>query len=331
MAFKNFNEYLNEKGKINKPKTEIIPDYDGTQPNKPEKNATQGKNWKMDKPVKDEPKPYKTPISNATNSKSAKGLGELGDEKLVYEPDVEGKKPAKDVAVGPKTKTENFLNETKRMSLAEFTKYISEKNTGETNQFQAIKYVSNLIKNENSCSALICEIHRSGNFGKLIFEMVQHQETFREIVALMGNQDGISCCKKFTRALNEFALLKEEVTAPAHEEEGGSGISDKLSSDLVKALKAAMVAAGLDPEDSEDQKKFATQLKSPPQDQQQPPTDQSQQQPMGGQPPDMGGGQMPPMPTQGGGMQPMEAFNPNYNLIKTMKGYGHLRNLMANA
>jgi hypothetical protein len=70
--FPSFLEYLNDKGSVvDKPKTEIVPDYNGPDDKSPPNSKV----------------PYKTPTTPKAAQKGEKGFAELGDEKLKYEPD----------------------------------------------------------------------------------------------------------------------------------------------------------------------------------------------------------------------------------------------------
>lgn len=70
--FPSFLEYLNDKGNVvEKPEVEVVPDYHG-----PDDKAPKGSKV-----------PYKTPLTLKAAQKGEKGLAELGDDKLKYEPD----------------------------------------------------------------------------------------------------------------------------------------------------------------------------------------------------------------------------------------------------
>ena len=70
--FPSFLEYLNDKGKVvEKPEVEQVPDYHGPDDKTPVGSKV----------------PYKTPLTPKAAEKGEKGLSELGDDKLKYEPD----------------------------------------------------------------------------------------------------------------------------------------------------------------------------------------------------------------------------------------------------
>jgi hypothetical protein len=72
--FPSFLEYLNDKGKIvDKPEVERVPDYHGPDDKTPQNSKV----------------PYKTPLTPKAAQKGEKGFAELGDGKLVYEPNTD--------------------------------------------------------------------------------------------------------------------------------------------------------------------------------------------------------------------------------------------------
>ena len=81
--FPSFLEYLNDKGKIvEKPEVERVPDYHGPDDKNPPNSKV----------------PYKTPLTPKVAQKGEKGFAELGDGKLVYNPNTDiGYETKKDV------------------------------------------------------------------------------------------------------------------------------------------------------------------------------------------------------------------------------------------
>jgi hypothetical protein len=105
-------EYVDDQGKlVEKPEVQTVADYKG-----PDAKAPPGdKKAAPYKPANDN---TKSPTVDVEKS----GLGELGDNKLKYEPDTASDANGK--VVQSWTKTESFLNQTKDMSLANFTKFM---------------------------------------------------------------------------------------------------------------------------------------------------------------------------------------------------------------
>ena len=198
-------EYVDDQGKlVEKPDVETVADYKGPDPKSPpNKNAS----------------PYKPANDNVKSPtvKVEKGLADMGDDKLKYEPKTEYKQEV------VKTKTEHFLNKTKNMSLAEFTKYmldecgcgpvndadlpyVSAYTTGKIQPHppEAIKYVVVLAnKNENILDNVVREIKNSGMLSKLIKSLMSDPETYDELTNLFGDPtEGPNRCKMFAKSMN---------------------------------------------------------------------------------------------------------------------------------
>ena len=120
-------EYLDRNGKlVERPPTELLPD--GPKPPVGPSNAvTKGKNWSTNAPANNvTPKPYMAPAAGGKAIKGESGLGDKGDTK--YEPDmrggkspfIPGGKEVKDYA----SKTEQFLNKTRDLSISDFAKFM---------------------------------------------------------------------------------------------------------------------------------------------------------------------------------------------------------------
>jgi len=186
-------EYVDEKGKVvEKAKVDIKADYRG-----PRVTAPKGG------------KPY---VSQAVNPGN-KALGDIGDAALRYEPDTDTSKP---------TKTEGFLNKTKDMSLADFTKYmLKECGCGQvegedmpyvtaytTGKFQphppeVIRYISVLAdKNSGVLENLVNQMVSMGYLNKLLKAIFSHPQAYEELTSLFSDEDGPSRCKSFAGAMN---------------------------------------------------------------------------------------------------------------------------------
>lgn len=223
--FRKFNEYLNAKGTVQtKPEVDPKADTGPDAAKKPETPATKGKNWKAEVPLAGAPKDYTSSDKPWKPKKAETGLSDKGDKKLVYEPktpiDPEGKK----VKTWPKVTTEEFLANTREMSLAQFTKFISEQNKTVAENLppcscdpvQAARYVVALANaNEHIMETVVREIKRSGCFDKLVNEVFTHQEAFVEMALMMADEEnGIKNARRLVRALHEVT------DAPAAETEG---------------------------------------------------------------------------------------------------------------
>lgn len=212
-------EYVDGKGKVvEKGQEDVKADYKG-----PFKDAPEGKNAS----------PYVAKDNKKKNSE--KGLAELGHEECKYEPDTKNaKKP---------TKTESFINKTKGMSIAEFTKYMLEEcgcgmvggedlpsvTAYTTGKFQphppeVIRYISVLAdKNQGILENLVSTMISMGYLNKLLKAIFEHPQAYEELTSLFSDdRDGPSRCGSFVGAMNnsyskfvqDQAGLYESVSSP---------------------------------------------------------------------------------------------------------------------
>lgn len=268
--FPSFLEYLNDKGVVvDKPNVEKVSDYHGPDEKTPEGGKV----------------PYKTPLTPKAPEKGEKGLAQLGDDKLVYEPNTEVKyETKKDVmkessaAMAPKsrvdmkgdykgpkadapkggkpyigksikpgdkplgelgcqetkyepdtekaakvTKTEGFINKTKNMSLAEFTKYMLEEcgcgqvsgddlpyvtaySTGKIQPHppEAIRYISALAsKNSGILENLVSTMVSMGYLNTLLKTIFSYPQAYEELTSLFSDEkEGPDRCGSFVGAMN---------------------------------------------------------------------------------------------------------------------------------
>jgi len=213
MSIRKFSEYLDQKGKLQeKPIVDPIADTTPKMPANPEPAAIQGKNWTAEAAaVKDKPVPYSAPGKDEGQPTYEKGLGNDGPENLVYKPDTEDQAILKS---WPKSSLEKFMDETKDMSLPEFTNFIKEKQKTELsgNPIEDINKVASLVsENTYLLEMFIRELKRKDGFKNLVKEVFEHTEAYQELSYLMANE---SVCKNIARALNEI------VAEPARKTEG---------------------------------------------------------------------------------------------------------------
>lgn len=233
-------EYLNAKGTlVDAPSIETVPDYDG-----PDDKAPPGGGAN-----------YKATGTPKAAAKGENGFGNMGEKSLKYNPANDSKKE-KTVATWPKTTTEAFLEKTKGMSMAEFTRFMLEDcgcgvpqaaedlpfvtaySTGKIQPHppEAIKYVVVLAnKNDEVLGNLVHEIKGSGGLSKLLKTVLAHPEAYDELVGLMGDDnEGPNIAGSLARAMhsnfNKFLMDQEgmyESVAPPigldDEEEEGFG------------------------------------------------------------------------------------------------------------
>ena len=193
-------EYVDETGKVvEKAKTDAKADYKGKQVKAPKG----GKPYS----AKDAKKPSKKEMDA--------GLGKLGDKELEYVPDTAKAKKV--------MKTESFINKTKNMSLANFTKYMLEEcGCGQvegddlpyvtaytTGKFQphppeAIRYISALAgKNDGVLENLLSTMMSMGYLKPLLKIIFSDPQAYEELTGLFSDdKDGPDRCKSFAGAMS---------------------------------------------------------------------------------------------------------------------------------
>lgn len=216
MAHLKFQEYLDRNNKLQTSgKVKQIADFDGkvdTKPTKEKKHKDAG-----GKGQDGEMKPYKggTDGKDPNKGKLGDGFAHKGDAKLKYTPKTTV--PAKvgeggnKKATWPKTETQAWIDKTKGMSLAEFTKTVREDSLKGLSECACQEAPHNSIKetvsvckcNQKYVSALVREMKRNGMFGKLFAEMTQHPEAYKVLAKLMERDESYS--RRLVNALNEFA------------------------------------------------------------------------------------------------------------------------------
>ena len=167
MSYSTFQEYLTHKNKIAKPKVEKVPDYTGPSnklPPKENKHKDAGGCGQ-----KGNIKPYKGGTNAKNPNKAEKGFADEGDKDLKYIP-----------------KTQEWVEQTKNMSLPSFTKMLREKTLSEDKNpmqsYTAIKTLTEMCQNDkNIISKLIREMKRSNLLETLVLEALNHPESIKLI------------------------------------------------------------------------------------------------------------------------------------------------------
>jgi hypothetical protein len=177
MAFKKFNEYLNEKGKV-------------------------------------EENPPKMPSKKIKVKKNKNALGHHGNKKLVYEPKTEPlqnkspewhkekedgpnlPKPSKPTKVGPTSqvsKVSEWIHKTKGMSLSEFAKNIHEEKNVEID-YSKIRSVQDLLavavsamkNNPRLIENIVREIKRSNLSEAVLIEILKDKNLYESVAGPIG-------------------------------------------------------------------------------------------------------------------------------------------------
>jgi hypothetical protein len=248
---------------VYKPDTEVK--YDTKKDVMKESSATMGGKARTDLKgdykgkIPNAPKDGKPYVAKAVKP-GEKPLGELGDEANKYEPDTDTGKTHK-VA-----KTEGFVNRTKGMSLAEFTRYMLEEcgcgqvsgedlpyvtaySTGKIQPHppEAIRYVSVLAnKNDGILENLVSTMVSMGYLNKLLKAIFEHPQAYEELTSLLSDEkDGPARCDSFVGSMNKSYSnflsdqegLYESVSGPIgfedemEDEEFGPEEEDEMDSD----------------------------------------------------------------------------------------------------
>ena len=235
MVHMKFQEYLERNKKLRTTAhVKKIADFEGkvdAKPSKEVKHKDAG-----GKGQDGEVKPYKSgsDAKDPNKNKMKDGFAEKGDKKLNYQPDTfngknkgeEGVPGGKKAISWPKTKTQEWVDKTKRMSLSEFTKKIRGEVLDGLNEcscqetpHDSIKETIDICKcNERYIPALVREMKRNGLFEKLMQEMVNHTETFDALAKFMENE---VYARKLAKAMNEM------VAGPMSNEDGDMNLLKK--------------------------------------------------------------------------------------------------------
>jgi hypothetical protein len=258
MPFKKFDEYFNSKGSlVTKPKVVPVADYDGPDGSKPLSAVTKDLGMSIPKSV-GEVNPYVVKTKAVVPPGNKGGLAYDG-KKVTKLPDGTGKegtvvknqwpnkksnqKSAKiaaksGVKTWPRTKTEEFIDKTKDMSISEFTQYMlkecgcqsgmDEDGGGDdalpmvtaytTGKFhphppEAIKYVVALAKaNPRVMDSLIHEMKRAGALDGMLGSTLDHPESFDHLTDLLGDdEEGPRRSKNLVRSMDDkFSKFQEE-------------------------------------------------------------------------------------------------------------------------
>lgn len=267
MAYMKFQEYLDNNKKLQTSgDVQTVADFKGkvdTKPNKEKMHKDAG-----GKGQDGEVKPYKGGSDAADpNNKMKDGFAHKGDTKLKYEPDTDVPKKVGDggkkAATWPKTtKTQEWIDKTKGMSLAEFTKSVrSEALKGldecscQESPHNSIKETISVCKcNNKYVSALVREMKRNGLFGKLVKEMAQHPETFQALANLMERDE--SYARKLAKALNEMVAPPIGMNSPVKKDLNGpvapeGDMGDEDSEDMEDEMGDEDMEDEMGDEDSE--------------------------------------------------------------------------------
>lgn len=224
--FTKFSNYLEarkdgvgpKEGLVGDAKVKLVADYDGPQPKSPEKGEGQ-----------DAPAPYKAANGDVAAKKGEKGLADLGDKTLIYEPDTKGGNSkftalGKELESWPKAgklaKTEQFINDTKQLSARDFVKYMSKNidlkdlptitafSEGQfhPNPTETFRYVSALAaQDKRYIENLVFDLKRAGTLGSLLEAALQHSEAYEILTMLFADENGNHRANKLAKAMRQYS------------------------------------------------------------------------------------------------------------------------------
>ena len=215
MGYISFHEYVEKNKKPQKTKTALVADYDGPKKDAPElgkkpENAggtAQGGKVSPYKGGKDAADPNKGKLMD--------GLG----GKLDHSKSGEVGKPTKDLGNYP-LKTQEWIDKTKGLSLAEFTRKIRESRLAgvqsPSKTYESIKETVAVCKgNRSYVKDVVLEMKRQGVFETFFAAMASHPESFNVIAKLMES-DGYA--RKLVMAIDEMVgppVGDDEMDMPA--------------------------------------------------------------------------------------------------------------------
>lgn len=211
-----FQEYLNAKSGSKKddvsekPKIAKVADYPGPNNNKPPQGgagyAAPG---------------AQPPKGHQADGPDKGGFANKGEKNLVYNPKTEGAYDREVI----KTKTQEWLDGTKGLSLSEFAKEIkaSAVVNGKSPTNNIRQTVANCRLNPNLIETLLREFKREEMLEAVVAQLFTHPEAYNELAKIMeGNNDGLLVCRRLVRAINEI------VGPPAHDLDDEDEDGEKL-------------------------------------------------------------------------------------------------------
>lgn len=240
MAFQKFDEYLNAKGSISKPKVTTKHSVEGSKgryvaaPDAENNLTTDKEGGKVSGKGKKKGAKY------TAKGKMSENWGKENSE-LKWEPKTEFKKD-----------TDKFIKSTKDMNMVEFAKYVSSQHLIDE-EVDKIPTVSTphgafipaphelfrttrfmIMANDKFMESFIREVKRNGGMESLVSELTNHPELYAELAKILAEDENFS--KKLVRSihLNEMVgnpmhkSLPDELDADEDEDEEETEVEDEL-------------------------------------------------------------------------------------------------------
>jgi len=261
MSFKNFSEYLNQKGKLQtEPIVDGKADTAPTAPPRPPKAVNKGKNWKDYKatesaqledggngtepakytsPGTQMPPPYKGPGTDPGQPKYEKGLVYQGDQELVYNPKTDDQHLKTNLN---KTKTESFIETTREMTPKQYADFVL-KNKNATSVSKIAEVVDAIKDNKDLVETLVRELKRKGAFANLMSTVLDQPEAYTELAMVLANENtGKEVSRRIAKAVNDVTpetTLDESTTIlrPEHHLIEALGSYNSIKTSMCKKCK----------------------------------------------------------------------------------------------
>ena len=235
MAFKSFQEYLNDSGKmVEKPQVKVVAGYEGKVPEAPEKTEKDPQAGGA-KAVKGTHKPYKAGTDAKNPNKAEKGFAHEGDNDLKYEPKTDVKKSNYG---GEEAKSwldsssvTEWLNKTRNLSDAKFVNKMREATNG-----LAINEIKNAVnvcaENEKNIQHFIFELKRNNLLEQFVKEALKHESAVKTAINDINES---SLGKKVLIEMNYMSAddedMEDEGTQPQDDENFDDESDDMDDSD----------------------------------------------------------------------------------------------------
>jgi len=213
--FKSFQEYIDQNKKlVEKPKVAKVADFEGKQPRKPEKESLKKTDCGCSSGGKGQVGDA-SPYSNGENAKDPNkedknGLVYKGDQKLVYQPNVDEK--SKETRTWPKTGVSEWVKDTKNLSIAELAKRMKkESNCSEGVHEAAKKLVEACQCNKKNLLTFVREAKRGKILEGLMKEVFNTPESYDILSKLIESKNySTNFDKMFNEMVAEPVGLEDE-------------------------------------------------------------------------------------------------------------------------
>lgn len=230
--FLKLKEYLDSKGKIDKPTVSVNGDYSPPSADSPEKGEPQKSVDGVIGPKVDNPKPYMA--KDEKNPKSDE-LASAGDKSLVYEPETNTSKGHE-----IKLKNSKFVKENSSLKGFEYSRKLMEEGSGYS--LYMIEAAATACGNDRAMENFVHEVYRQGGLWELLERVLSYDVAFQGL-AKINEDSNNKVLKKINEAIGPPIGLDDE------EDMGDEDLDDEELDD--DGLDGEEDDEELDDEDSE--------------------------------------------------------------------------------